>query len=120
MGDFIWAGTGTEPQRAGHPRFYEIIQELADLHERKNHDYSAGDPLRNLRRCQELGIRPFIGTLVRLQDKWSRITVLAREPAQVKNESIKDSLRDSAVYSILALILLEEEEAERGNSPQGA
>ena len=35
----------------GHPRFYEIIEALKDLHSRKNHDYaSGGDPLGNFRR----------------------------------------------------------------------
>ncbi len=94
----------------GHPRFYELLLEIAELHARKNHDYSKdGDPLSNLKWCQNFGISPFKGVLVRLADKWSRIAELSKKPAMVKDESMTDSLMDNAVYSLLAIVMLEEE-----------
>jgi len=95
----------------GHPRFYELIEEIKKTHSDKNHDYAtASDPLSNLKLSQEIGIPPWKGVLVRMSDKWSRITQLASgKKAQVKGEAITDTLKDLAVYSLLCLILYEEE-----------
>ena len=70
----------------GHPRFYELIEEIKQLHSDKNSDYAT------------------------MMDKWDRIIKLCNkdEPA-VKDESIIDTLKDNAVYSLLCIILLEEE-----------
>jgi hypothetical protein len=98
----------------GHPRFYDLLKEMAELHSKKNSDYAKiKDPLANLRRCKELGVSPFIGCLVRLSDKFSRLEGFARKGfLEVKDESIKDTLMDTAVYSLLAIILKEEENAK--------
>jgi len=95
----------------GHPRFYQILQKMAELHSRKNHDYSGtDDPLKNLHAVEKIGITPFMGVLVRLQDKWSRIEQFANSgEVLVKDESVIDTLMDNAVYSLLAIILLEEQ-----------
>lgn len=94
----------------GHPRFYELLQEMAELHSRKNHDYSGDDPLANLRGCEEIGIPAWKGVLVRLQDKWGRLKTFAKKGRlEVTNESAKDTLMDNAVYSLLCIILLDEE-----------
>ncbi len=95
----------------GHPRFYELLEEIADLHSRKNTDYATDEePLSNLRACEKINIPAWKGVVVRLQDKWDRITKLCnkKEPA-VKDESLKDTFMDNAVYSLLAIILIEEE-----------
>jgi hypothetical protein len=98
----------------GHKRFYELLLEIAELHARKNHDYAKdGDPMSNLRMCEAVGVPAYKGVLVRLSDKWSRITELSKKEAQVADESIKDTLRDMAVYALLGLILLEEGEAKK-------
>jgi len=99
----------------GHPRFYEILEQLAELHDRKNHDYSnEGDPMSNLRQCADMGIPPWMGVGVRLTDKMDRIKSFAKKGEfMVDDEGIKDTFRDMAVYSILALILLEEEELDK-------
>ena len=94
----------------GHARFYELLLEIAELHARKNANYAEdNDPLSNLKYCANFGIRPFIGVMVRLSDKWSRITQLAKGKPDLVGESIKDTLFDNAVYSLLSIILLEEE-----------
>lgn len=98
----------------GHPRFYEILKAMAELHSQKNHDYAGtSNPLKNLRACTRLDLEPFMGVLVRLQDKWSRLEEFVKSgKLMVKGESIKDTLMDNAVYSILAIILYEEQEKD--------
>ncbi len=93
---------------SGNPKFDELIREIVALHAKKNHDYAeAGDPLSNFKRAERLGIAPFMGVLVRMTDKWSRIEELVKGKTP-KNESLRDSLIDNAVYSLLAVLLLDE------------
>lgn len=95
-----------------NPAFGLLLDEIKALHDSKNHDYAAdADPLSNLRRAEAFGIPAWKGVLVRLTDKWSRIEQLAsgKEP---KHESLRDSLIDNAVYSLLAILLLEEGRGE--------
>ena len=101
-----------DTKQYGHPRFYETLKAMADLHSRKNHDYAGtSDPLKNLRACERLELSPFLGVMVRLQDKWSRLEEFVKSgKLMVKGESVKDTLMDNAVYSILAIILYEEQE----------
>jgi hypothetical protein len=49
--------------------------------------------------------------MIRLSDKIERLQTLASK-GKLKNESAADSLRDIRVYSILAEILLEEEDGD--------
>lgn len=98
-------------KRHGHPRFYKLLEEMANLHSRKNHDYSGDDPLSNLKSSIEIGIPAWKGILIRLMDKWARLKTFAKkEILEVKEESIKDTLMDNAVYSLLCIIIYEERE----------
>jgi len=101
---------GTPP---GHPQFWEWLGRLAEMHARKNSDYGAGDPLGNFRFSSEVtGVPMWKGALVRLTDKWARIRSLLRKAHQtgfVKDESLEDTLIDNAVYSLLIIILKQEE-----------
>ena len=94
----------------GHPRFYELIEEIKQLHAAKNHDYTKGrDALSNLRACESFGVPAWKGTLVRMCDKWSRLQSFALcDKLKVENEKITDTLMDFAVYSLLEIILIEE------------
>ena len=98
--------------KGGHPDFYKLLEQMADLHSRKNHDYAGTkDPLKNLRACERLNLEPFLGVLVRLQDKWSRLEEFVNsKQLMVKNESVIDTLMDNAVYSLLAIILYQEQQ----------
>lgn len=100
----------------GHPRFYEILEQMKELHSQKNHDYAGtSDSLKNLRACERLDLRPFMGVMVRLQDKFSRLEQFTiSQQLKVKDESVTDTLMDVAVYSVLAIILLEEENDKKG------
>ncbi len=103
--------TEQEKKYHGHPGFYELLDQMRDLHSRKNHDYAgSGTPLRNFYKCKEMGVTPFTGVMVRLSDKWSRIESFMKQGIlEVKGESVEDTLMDNAVYSLLAILLLREE-----------
>ena len=108
--DSIEASSRCPVKRHGHPDFYKTLEEMANLHDRKNHDYAASsDPLSNLRLCERVGIPAYKGVFVRLGDKFSRLEQLigGKDP-MVKGESVEDTLMDQAVYSILCLILYRE------------
>jgi len=98
----------------GHPRFYELLEKIADTHNRKNSDYARkGEPLSNLKYSEKyFNIDGYLGTAVRMADKWERFCNLIKKDLKpsVKNESIKDTLEDLAVYSLLEIILIEEYE----------
>ena len=111
--------TDCDSKLYGHPKFYEIMDELKKLHSDKNHDYAGtDDPLRNLKACERIQVRcphcdkthtlePWIGVLIRLQDKLSRLESLAGADPKVKGESIIDTMNDMSVYAILGRILKE-------------
>lgn len=100
--------------RKGHPRFYELIKQMEDLHDRKNANYAEDEnPLSNLRECEKFGIPASHGVMVRMSDKWSRLTQLMNGKQDMVGESIKDTLMDMAVYSLLLTILIEEDEAKK-------
>lgn len=93
-----------------NPKFHELLKEIAELHNKKNSDYATDeDPLSNLKLCRQFGIPAWKGCLVRMSDKWSRITQLSQKEASVVEESIIDTLKDLATYSLLCVILYEEE-----------
>jgi len=79
-----------------------------DLLKAKGHDYAGTeDCLANLKRFGLMGI------IVRLSDKFSRIESLAKvgfDKAEVKSESIIDTLRDIRNYAFLAQIFAEGED----------
>lgn len=103
----------------GHPEFYKILDELKDLHSRKNQDYANEDPLSNLKMCERGGLPGWKGVIVRLTDKISRLlSFMQKESYAVKDESVEDTLRDTAVYAILGLILYRESKSGYNKSNQ--
>lgn len=99
----------------GHPRFYSLLEELKTLHSNKNHDYSGEtDPLRNLKQCQDAGVEPWVGVIVRLTDKMDRAKSYAKKREfKVGSEGLIDTFKDMATYALLGIILFEEAERER-------
>lgn len=94
-------------------RYIELLDQMKDLHVRKNAGYAGDDPdpWANFRMCEKFGIPSFLGCLVRLSDKYIRVTNLVKNPKNEQvGESIKDTLFDLAAYSLIAVCLLEEEE----------
>lgn len=75
----------------------EICKQMHNTYRRKNHDY--GDSFATLRQEYPNAI------LIRLGDKYNRLKALmSGEVAQVKDESIDDTLLDLANYCILELV----------------
>lgn len=91
-------------------RFDELIQKMKIIHTQKDKDYSGSEELGNLKACQELGISPYVGVIMRISDKHKRICNLVKTglKAEVDEEKLEDSLMDMAIYCILAIILYEE------------
>lgn len=86
------------------------------LHDKKAADYSSGtDPFANVRSSEEFGVPAWVGAMVRGNDKVSRIKSFIRN-GTLKNEALEDSLRDLAVYAIIALVLWEEKNAKDKDS----
>ncbi|NFJ83988.1 DUF1599 domain-containing protein [Clostridium botulinum] len=78
-----------------------ICEELNKIYKVKNHDY--GDSFGET--YKKLGM---ISAVTRITDKVNRLQSLAVKEQKVKDESIKDTLRDLANYSIMTLIELED------------
>ena len=77
-----------------------ICDSLNDLYKKKNQDY--GDSFS--KSYKEYGLTM---SCIRLEDKLNRLKSLNKnENAQVKDESIQDTLMDLANYSIMTLIEL--------------
>ena len=90
--------------------FYRKLEEVAALHAKKSNDYSsATDPLANIRASEEFGVPAWLGAMIRLNDKITRIKSYTRN-GKLSNESVRDSLIDLAVYAIIALTLWDEHE----------
>ena len=91
-------------------RFYELLEEIKALHDKKRHDYAQeADPFANFRLSELGGIDAWKGIAVRLGDKYSRLmSFIQKGELKFNDESIKDTLMDNAVYSLIALILYEE------------
>ena len=92
----------------------ELQAEELEIFTTKNHDYGADDPLRNLKATERIKVEPWVGVVVRMLDKMSRLEgfVIQRE-LKVINETVHDTLLDLSVYAKLCRILLRiQEEGE--------
>jgi len=92
-------------------RFYELLNTIKGLHDAKRHDYGAKEDIfANFRLSNLSGISPWKGSVVRMGDKYSRISSFIKNgDFKFKEESIKDTLLDMAIYSLITIILYEEE-----------
>ena len=91
-------------------RFYEILDTIKDLHDAKKHDYGNSDVFANFRLSELAGISPWKGSVVRMGDKYARISnFIKKGDFKFKEESIKDTLMDMAIYSLITIVLYEEE-----------
>lgn len=98
------------PSRHGHPRFYELLKEIGELHSVKNSGYAEADkPLSNFLECERFGVPAWKGAMVRMSDKWSRAVQLVKKRKDIiGDESLVDTLKDLASYALICVVLLEE------------
>ena len=103
-------------------RFYQLLDEMKSLHDKKRHDYAQeADPFANFRLSELGGIDAWKGIAVRLGDKYSRLmSFIDKGELKFKEENIKDTFLDTAIYSLIGLILYEEsrEKSKTGDKPQ--
>jgi hypothetical protein len=81
------------------------------MHIKKSHDYgnaTDNDPLANIRASAEFGVAPWMGAMIRGNDKVHRIKEYAKK-GTLANEGVRDSLLDLAAYALIALVLFDEE-----------
>lgn len=73
-----------------------ILNEIRQLHNRKNADY--GDSFDKT--LDEFGL---VASATRMSDKFNRFKSLIKNPAQVHDEKIEDTLIDLASYAIMTI-----------------
>lgn len=105
--------------RQRHPtsqRFHGLLIQLGELHDKKMQDYGTQvDPFNNVRGSQDWGIQPWIGAMVRANDKVKRLQKFA-SAGKLANEAVEDAFLDLAGYALIGLVLYEEAEALRKSS----
>lgn len=89
-------------------RFDELVVDMIQMRKRKGADYGDQQDTRaNLFATEEFGVKPSVGVFIRMNDKMARLKSFTQK-GQLLNESVVDSLRDLAVYALLAITLIEE------------
>lgn len=86
--------------------FKRIVNDMAKTYEKKNSDY--GDSF-------GISVRKYgnIAALTRMSDKFNRIeNLILNGNAQVKDESLIDSLKDLACYCVMTVMAIEENNFE--------
>lgn len=97
---------GSRPKLAESvEKFTEITSNMAKAYAAKNHDY--GNSFE-----QSLDKFGLVASVVRLGDKMNRIESLTKKEAQVKDESIKDTLLDMANYAIMTVMWMDKKSGE--------
>jgi hypothetical protein len=95
-------------------RYLQLLEQMKELHIKKNAGYAGldnPDAWANFRMSTAFGVPPFLGCLVRMSDKYIRVTNLVKSADNEQvGESIKDTLMDLAAYALIAVCLLEEKE----------
>ena len=82
-------------------KFASITKEMTELYARKNHDYGNSFD----EGCDKIGVGYPLG---RLLDKMNRlIACMGKEDEMQVNESIEDTLKDLACYSVMTLSYLQ-------------
>lgn len=91
--------------------FERVLDELRRLHDRKGADYDHRGQYSNVRGSEDFGVQPWIGAMIRANEKMKRIQKFAQTESLV-NESVEDSLMDLAVYAVIGLLLFREGQAD--------
>ena len=89
----------------GNPEFEAVVEEVLKMHRRKGADYGTKeDFFANVSASREWGIPPWVGAMMRANDKIVRLQAYSKG-STLQNEGVEDSLLDIATYTIIALCL---------------
>lgn len=101
------------PRHPSSERFHEILSELGDMHDEKSEGYGTDeDPLANVRASSLWGMPSWVGAMLRAHDKIIRLQNYAQK-GELPFEKVEDAFKDLAVYSVIGLVLLEQEQNVR-------
>lgn len=95
--------------RNGNPLFYELLEKMAETHDRKAHDYASNnDPAGNYHFAGKLS-KLFndpddAGFIGRLGEKFYRLANIDNNGLTTLNESIKDTEIDIATITLLWMV----------------
>ena len=97
----------------------DMFADMVTLIKAKNADYTVGGgPFSNFEDSTVFGVDPFVGLLLRFQDKWKRVQSYVKlGELKVENEGIEDAFKDIIGYACLALGMLKERQAILIDSP---
>jgi hypothetical protein len=96
----------TRRVRSGNPKYHALLDALADLHDRKSHDYAQADnPYSNFQYAAAVS-EPFADSVDRvfvtqLAIKLARLAELTAAGKTPNNESVQDTRRDLANYALI-------------------
>lgn len=98
---------------SSHPSsraFLDLLDEMRRLHISKSADYgSQTDPLANIRQGAEfVNIEHWRGCMVRIADKVQRLRTYC-QTGRLVHEGVRDTLLDLSAYSLLAIVLFDEQ-----------
>mgnify|MGYP004563082435 CR=1 FL=1 len=104
--DYDLSQISTEKELTDSRAFKIITDEMYNIYEKKNHDYgnSFADSFK------KFGL---ISAVVRIGDKFNRISSLMKKERLINDESIEDTLIDMANYCIMSVIELEKQKIEK-------
>lgn len=85
--------------------FKDILNKMYEIYEKKNADYGNSFA----KSYEEFGL---VSPVIRLSDKVERLKTLCNKEAQVKDESIIDTLIDIAVYAVLTILEIQKREVQ--------
>lgn len=99
--NFCSSAISTPPTDAD--KFEAITKKMHSIFRKKNHDY--GNSFE-----QSLNEEGLAASRIRMGDKWNRFKQLSKgAKAQVNDESLRDTLIDMAVYSIMTVMWLDKQ-----------
>ena len=108
-------------ERAGSVTFYNLLNEMSELHERKSHDYASNDkPSGNYHFAGELACMfsyspQDAGFVGRIGEKLYRLANLEANRKEARNESIEDTERDICV--IVCLWMADRRDRRKAGNP---
>ena len=98
-------------------RYNEVLDKMKEIYKAKKQEYLPEEELGNFRESVKIGIPPWKGAFVRLQDKYLKACnlILGKE-INLEDKELVDTLLDLANYAVITLCLLSEEWAQKDNS----
>ena len=94
-------------------QFDILLKEMKSIQTKKRSDYANEDIFSNFKLCEIGNVPAWIGVAIRISDKFSRLfQFIRKESLEVKDETIKDTLLDMAIYAIICIIIFEQSKGD--------